>query len=683
VRGRRAGGFGLRALPLAAALGLVLVAGAAADPGVPFEFQESGPVSTNCAELLRGKDITLRNVSASRQTLHLRRSAITDSSGHTLRSSEVCGSLSVKVVSPRHSVIRGRPTRTIVQPGETVIVRLQGLTAPLPEPTKPVPVFSVDLIAFGRSGSASRRSLNIRETKATGLDAAPLVESRSFTHHRVDPFDHWVVWVPVKLASNETPSLHNPSTVGALTGDGGTIPVTYQGGKLQKLTDTTSLLPLHLKAIGAGTYTGNVFLTPDRPDKGKLSLTLTSKHWWPFAVLALILGTGIGLLLQRWNGYWSPRGRLMQRVNDLDDRRLKARQRLQDAASAQGTPPRPWGSFDIAGLEDVESDLDTTINSRTRRTLIQIDQKVVDELDAKVAAVEAQIDAFDILAANAAAIDELVAFAEPSPMPPLLGSDMLTGEPALVGKATQLLKGSALPAPALADRATTLGAMAEALAQLRAQEQEVSLYWAQAAQLETAAEPAWEISDLRRDLVGVRHWLWDGETTHEVDEFENLRDARDTIGWLWSSLGAPGADVGGTEEGVGMTQLVAPGPGGPSAPAAAEAPRPLVVPTPPAVAVATEATPPPEMSAAHADSIIRGARMRQRLVVAISALVAVISGLTALYIGKTWGTVWDYVAAVTWGIATQGVVLALAGAIDGLGPLGALRHGIGAHGKAP
>jgi hypothetical protein len=622
---------------------------------------------------MRGVDVPLRNVSASRQTLHLRITPITDAEGHALRATDVCGGLTVKLTSPPHTVLLGRPTRTIVLPGATPIVTLQGRSAPPQEAGKAVPVFSLDLIAFGRSGLASRRSISILETKAAGTDALPLVTSRSVTHHRGDPRDHWIVWVPVKLASSETPSL-TESTVGVLTGEGGTTPVTYDGGSLKKLTDTTSLLPLHVESIGAGTYTGNVFLTPSGADTGKLSLTLTAKDWWPIAAFFLVVGTGLGLLLQRWNGYWGPRGRLIGRVNDLDQRRAQAKQRLLDAASSGGGPPRSWANYDISGLEDVKSTLNTTIQDRTSRTLIQIDQKVIDELDAKVAAVEAQIDAFDVLAAKAAAVDELIALAEPSPLPPLLGPDLLTGEPALIAKATQLLQGSSLVASALAERATALGATADALAKLRAEEQELCLYWVQAGQLGMVAEPGGELEILRDDLLGVRHWLWDGKTADEVDETENLRNARDTIGWLWSSLAAPEEDVGIT--GFAATEVEEPVGVGPAGVAA-----PPVVPTPPSVAVATAATPPPKISAAEADSIIRGALVRQWLVFVTSAIVAVISGLTALYIGKTWGTLWDYIAAVTWGIVTQGVILTLAGALDGLGPLGALRNGIGAHGK--
>lgn len=672
----RTAGSRLGALLLAAALAQVVAGVAAADTGAPFEFRESGVLNTNCGDLTRGVEVALRNVGASRQTLHVRTTSITDADGHALRATDVCGGLTVKVTSPPHTVILGRPTRTIVPPGAMAIVTLQGRSAPPLDPTKPVPVFSVDLIAFGRSGLASRRSVSIFETKATGSDALPVVTERSVTHHRVDPTDDWVVWVPVKLASSDTPSLVNQATVGVLTGEGGSTPVTYTGGKLKKLTDTRSLLSLHIKAIGAGTYKGDVFLTPDGSDAGRLSLTLTAKHWWPLAALALIIGTLIGLFLQRCNGYWRPRGRLLQRVKDLDQRRAQARQRLLDAASSPGTPARPWGSYDIAGLEEVKSALNTTIRDRTSKTAIQVDQKVIDELDAKVAAVEAQIDAFDVLAANAAAVDELVALAEPATLPPLVGPDTQTGEPALVTKATQLLQGASLPAEALAERATALGGMAAALAKLRSEEQELSLYYGQVLILHHNLDESqrWEVDPLREDLIGIRHWLWDGKTEDEIDETENLRDARDTIGWLWPALAAPQEEAGAAEHVMApeRRRIAAAGIVGPAAAA---------VPTPPKVAVAAEATPPAEMSAAQADSIIKGARMRQLFVLGASAVVAVISGLTALYIGQTWGTTWDYIAAVTWGITTQGVVLTLAGAIDGLGPLGALRHGVGAHGK--
>jgi hypothetical protein len=46
------------------------------------------------------------------------------------------------------------------------------------------------------------------------------------------------------------------------------------------------------------------------------------------------------------------------------------------------------------------------------------------------------------------------------------------------------------------------------------------------------------------------------------------------------------------------------------------------------------------------------------------------ASLSALYIGKPFGSFWDYVVALTWGLATQTALTALASALDSLGGLG-------------
>ena len=61
----------------------------------------------------------------------------------------------------------------------------------------------------------------------------------------------------------------------------------------------------------------------------------------------------------------------------------------------------------------------------------------------------------------------------------------------------------------------------------------------------------------------------------------------------------------------------------------------------------------------------------------VTTIVAGNCGGSALYVGEAWGTPWDYIFALAWGLTTQAVVATIAGAIGGLGALGALRHGVG------
>lgn len=88
-------------------------------------------------------------------------------------------------------------------------------------------------------------------------------------------------------------------------------------------------------------------------------------------------------------------------------------------------------------------------------------------------------------------------------------------------------------------------------------------------------------------------------------------------------------------------------------------------------------TPPQPLTEAAAAQLIRVARRTPWLVLVTSVAFAVVTGLSVLYVGKPRGTAWDYVFALSWGLATQAVIATIAGSIAGLGALGALRQGLG------
>jgi hypothetical protein len=84
--------------------------------------------------------------------------------------------------------------------------------------------------------------------------------------------------------------------------------------------------------------------------------------------------------------------------------------------------------------------------------------------------------------------------------------------------------------------------------------------------------------------------------------------------------------------------------------------------------------PPSQLTEDAADTAIRRALQTQLFVVFVSAALAIASGLIALYVGKTWGTRWDVVAAIAWGTAAQAVVTTLVTSLDDFGALASLRR---------
>lgn len=70
-------------------------------------------------------------------------------------------------------------------------------------------------------------------------------------------------------------------------------------------------------------------------------------------------------------------------------------------------------------------------------------------------------------------------------------------------------------------------------------------------------------------------------------------------------------------------------------------------------------------------------RRLELLVVLIGALLAVVAAMTALYVGKPFGTFWDYVTAITWGLVTPTAWVGLGAALNSLGAFTAVSRRFG------
>jgi hypothetical protein len=240
-------------------------------------------------------------------------------------------------------------------------------------------------------------------------------------------------------------------------------------------------------------------------------------------------------------------------------------------------------------------------------------------------------------------------------------------------------------------------------------------YWRLAHELRKDLPPehADEAVALIRRLEGLRHALWDGRSAADVDAAAKGFDkVRETIEELWPHLPDPPPlmhvrvrqalpplliEEFTRERPSGRRYLTRPQPGGgawvlddvdwdlaalaaeslaaevPAAEPVAAAGMPAVLPQAPAPAPR-----PAPMSAAEADRVVAAARTTQWVVLATSIAVALVTAFSALYVGKAWGTPWDYLFAGAWGLTTQAVVTAIAAAIGGLGALGAVKQGLGA-----
>ncbi len=635
-----------------------------------FSFADTTALATSCADLVKGVAVEVRNDSASTQTLHVRFGPVSDSAGTPSNASTVCGGLTATITKAL-KINAGGETAT-VEAGASATVELKGVrvppaksagaqpasgaktkTAKQAATTQTAQTFSTTLVVFAGEGLVSRRDISVSEVKGAGVIALPLADSRSVTHQRYKPADDWQIWLPVKLAPGQTPALTPGQSVGVLTGDGGTTAVTYQGKAPRKLTDTAALLPLHINPVGAGSYSGKLTLASGTTT----TVSLTVKHWWLIAGLVVFGGILLALLIQRYSGYWAPRGRLFQRIDDIHAEHDSATKRLKQAAGR-----KPWKGFALAGFDDLETAARNEIDNKSKwRTIFQIDQKLIDALDADLDALAAKVALLDTLTEAAQKLDAAITELDDpraADLPPLQGTDRERKEPALATAAPKAEAGTALAADELRDKIDELTALGQLAGTLHDDQHELGLYWSQAKDLDDGLRGQPEhnqVAPLQKTLKGIRHELWTGDSADGLDVRGALDEARDTIAKLWSSL--PAAPELERFAAGGGRYLAAEG----------------------IIAGNGGAEVAPGLSATDARKIITGAAWRQFAVVLASTAVALVTGISALYVGKPWGTPWDYIAAIFWGLMTQAVITAVAGAVDGLGPLGALRFGVGAH----
>jgi hypothetical protein len=629
----------------------------------PLGFTEQGSLSVSCADLVEGQGIAIRNETASRRRIRLSVSGLENADGKVIGLRKVCGGLRIKV--PVKVLGPGRSTKA------TLTASSGGALS-----------YSGSLMLFARIGRVARREIAISPTPEPELSASPLVDSQSVERSDLNPFDGGLVWVPVSLpdedipAPPESPDGTRSSTVGALAGVNGTIPVTYEGDS-KPLTPTTSLVGLKLGGYEPGSYSGKVDLMPGT-EEGDVTLDLKVTTWAPIPAIVLLIGIVFGVLLQRQSGRRGPRARLLQRIDDLEERHGDATAKLRLAAGAPpgggGGQAKPWGAFSISQLPEVQTKLREQVEQSTEKAWIQIDKAVLDDLEARIAVVEGQIDLLEMVPDLAGELEEALTELEanrPAELPPLRSSDAEQPKPSLDAEARLALVGAAIGARKLQGKLDAVRSQAAAARNLQELEERLHQLWMARRTLDDDSLSKSEEAELETRLAAIRHLLWGAESSEDLESAaKQTEEAAMKIASLWHKLPKGARPLPPhvqkmsslimAMEDAEPIYLAAPG-------VVAEQHLPPSAPGP------VPAAPLPKLSVEEAESQISKARFNQGLLVLVAAAVALASGLGVLYVGKPWGSFWDYVAALGWGLAAQTLVLSLATSIDGLGALRARR----------
>jgi hypothetical protein len=652
-------GFGLIGVIVMACVLGTGSATAAEAPEPPLAFADVETLQTTCAKLAAGVNVRIRNETAARQRVHL--IPLEFKSGDTaIGSGGVCGGLRIKV-PPR---LRGGRVAT----------------ATLRATKKRKGEFSGSLLLFATKGRVARREVSIAaKNPSKTLAATPLVESAAAA---LNDSDRGSIWVPVEgpASALPRPPAGAALSVGAVTGANGSAAVVYGGRK--RLNGSTAKIKLELdNGLEPGAYSGKIDLNPSDEEKGSVALEIKVAACWAIAALLLLVGIVAALLLQRLIKRLLPRARLRGRIQGLSKRHKEA----MDALIAPPGGSKDWSRFRIENLESLRKSLDEQLRTATKSVVIEIDKKVLESLESAIATVEAQIDLLKEIPDHAGDLEDeiqkLEASPEGMPRPPGANGD----KPALVILAREALAGGPAKAGRLKLRVEEIDARAKQMRILCELEERLADLSADRKTLKALNNP--EVAKLDSKLTAIRYLLWTAATADDLETAASeIQETAKTIAELWHELHqkvpspskAAGLASGSrpllatyaaidwqpellSEETAVVETLEVP-PGAPSAP-----PAPRAIPEPP---------PEAPLDAESIEQEVRRAFWAQWLAFVIAALVALATGLLALYVpNETWGSEWDYLAAAIWGLGVQATVSTVATSLDSLGGLGLLRRG--------
>jgi hypothetical protein len=637
---------------VAGLIALTLTSPAAAqEQKPPIAFADTSTISLVCpAQGKKTMMVEIQNETAQPQTIELRLSPLRNEDGVVFAATDVCGGVEIT------------PSLTVEDGGLSGVAAISaGMT-----PSGGAAVYSGTVAAFVAGGPVVRRPLEIREA-AVGATAKPLVTTVSATVYRGRPWGDEHIDIPVNVAPNETLALADEDVVGALAGGGDSGTVTYAGK--HKLTDKTTDVELAVDGLGPDDYEGDVDLVPG-VDEGKVTLKLTVKDWWPFAAFFVLAGIITGLAVQRWLNVSLPKSRLLDRVDRAMTRQGEAAARLKETADAAGN--KPWGSFALNDVSARQSALRRQIRDETKLYYLGIDAKLIEALEAKIKPLEDDIDQLDAVHDKMATLENALDALKSYPVADLaLGDDDKKVEPVLSKKGRDLLNGASLSSAQLKQRLADAEATGKA-----ARDMAGLLDWA--AQLYAALRELNEhgSADLKKELKPIFDNLQ--STTYALWQAPNAKqftalDAGADLVKIHKAIADAVAKHNVPDERGGASVTVAPVP----VEYALEMSQGGY-----AITLGKRATDGGYTGGAvGADDVdevavdaaeVKAARRRGYGVAAIAFAVALVTALTTLYIGKPFGTFWDYVSALTWGLATQAVLTTLATAIGGVAGLRAL-----------
>lgn len=525
--------------------------------------------------------------------------------------------------------IVGAPTK--VAPGDTVTVTVKATVA-----RSPATAVKGSLVAYADTGAVATVAMVVG-TRRTGAPT-PLVTSVSATkyRHRAGA----VIWIPVDLGAATAVPFTSGEVLGAVTSDAGHGAITFAG---RKQAHGATFLGLAVGRLPAGSYTGRVALTPG-DDAGNVDVTLTVKDGWVLFLVALLAGLALAVVVQRITGVVVPRFTLRRKADRIRNTYENAVQRL---TAAQGAGA--WKTSTLTDLDDRIVEIKADISEKTAGAYVSIDSAVVTALQAEIDALDAAVTKLGDLAEVAPALTAALASydhdAASVPVPPGVS---LT-EPALIGDARAKLVAYAVQVDDLPDLLSGLTAATEQVTKVKRLRTYVAALVNDIATLRQGGHVTPEELDRpETDLTAAWREIFTADNVDRLPALEQKLDGvDDALSHLFASVGRSHAPRRARMP-VGRDDVEA-------------------------LTFDVEGSPPRVVDAAStARREAAMARWLEGFALLVGVVVAVATAYAALYVGKPFGSPLDYLAVLTWGLATPSALTAIGAALDNLGALQAL-----------
>jgi hypothetical protein len=377
-------------------------------------------------------------------------------------------------------------------------------------------------------------------------------------------------------------------------------------------------------------YTGDVKI-----GAGKVAVTVDRTMTWPIPVSLLLAGL--------WGALWILGRGPKRAVNALTVRLLRAQEAIgnRDSPGLAVTSFRDaaegaeWGNLDLfddahAKAQAIANDIDGL--SKTKRFTLTEDSSEVKALGERIDVLKAAGDSLAALAEQLSALQTHLPLVEATKLLPQWTSNVreafLTAQTLTVAAVPGHLNG-ATEAAAIASWWPSVSQQLEIMRNRLAQlEHEIS---------QRPPDEQQRINAARGHFSAAQAAFARAESNTDVRTVHanQFKEAQRAVDELASLEVIAGARVAGP-----VAELL----------------------------IALDVPAPPEL-AKQVEQLLTQERRASRVAAVVTAAFILFAGLQALYIGKTFGTWWDLMAAFAWGAAAGAVLKPLTNAIEGLAPI--------------